>query len=93
MADVGKTTLTVLAYVARFPEGQQRAMFEKLNRLGSRGAKRYVECLTRPPTAEQIGRRVARWVSREFPALPIDQVVEGVREALFSLQSMRIGKK
>jgi hypothetical protein len=91
-----ETTATVLAYLARFPPEQQREMFPILNRLGSRGAKRYVECLTHPPTAEQIGERVARWMVREFPSLSFDEAIAGCKEALTYLQAMkcasRVGK-
>src|SRR5262249_26300000 len=51
-----KTTSTILGYVARFPLEKQRAMFNKLNRLGARAAKRYVECLTRPPAPRGSAR-------------------------------------
>lgn len=85
LADVGKTTMTVLAYVARYPYAEQRAMFEELNALGSRGAKRYVECLTRPPTTVAIAQRILRWITREFPSLSRKDVALGLRVAAVAL--------
>lgn len=92
MADRKETSLTVLAYVARFPHEQQREMFETLNRLGARGAKRYVECLTRPPTIEQMGERIARWLAKEFPSLSFEKMVAGCQKAADLLKAASIIK-
>jgi hypothetical protein len=72
LADAKKTTATVLAYVARFPADQQRTAFEMLNKLGSRAAKRYVECHTSPPSPQQMEERLYALVLREFPLGPVN---------------------
>jgi hypothetical protein len=86
LATEGKTTVTVLAYVARFPSDQQREMFEVLNELGSRGAKRYVECLTCPPSESDMAMRIIRWVGREFPSIASQQTAEALRLAALALE-------
>jgi hypothetical protein len=90
LADRKEVSVTVLAYVARFPPDQQREMFEVLRPLGARGAKRYVECLTRPPSAMQMGHRIARWAVREFPSLTFDDIAAGLRKALVYLEAYRV---
>jgi hypothetical protein len=82
LADEGKTTLGVLAYVARFPPDQQGRMFDVLNPLGTRGAKRYVECLTKPPTDRDVAHRLLGWLAREFPAVPDSVIEDGLKRAL-----------
>jgi hypothetical protein len=82
----GETTLTVLAYVARFPKDQQREAFEHLQPLGARGAKRFVECVTHPPTVPTMAERIARWVRREFPPVDPSEVAEACRLAARSLE-------
>jgi hypothetical protein len=77
----GETTLTVLAYVARFPKAQQREAFEHLQGLGARGAKRFVECVTRPPTVPTMAERIARWARREFPPVNASEIAEACRLA------------
>ena len=90
LADRKEVSMTVLAYVARFPQNQQREMFKVLRKLGARGAKRYVECLTRPPSAMQMGHRIARWAVREFPSLTFDDIAAGLRKALVCLEAYRV---
>jgi hypothetical protein len=72
------TTLTVLAYVARYPHDQQAEVFLMLNRLGSRGAKRFVECSTRPPSATTIAEKIVTFVNREFPGVHPDLIAEAL---------------
>jgi hypothetical protein len=69
LVDQKKSSLTVVQYVARFPREQQREAFDHLNRLGARGAKRYVECLRRRPSVAEMAMRIRRWARREFPHL------------------------
>jgi len=64
--------LTILAYVARFAEGTQREAYEVLGPLGARGAKRFVECNIKPPTVEDMVRRISGWLTREFPPRVVD---------------------
>jgi hypothetical protein len=85
LADQRKTTVGVLAYVARFPWAQQRRMFEVLNALGTRGAKRYVECLYHPPGFLDVARRLGQWLRREFPGVDHEVIVQGLRSVLFRL--------
>jgi hypothetical protein len=87
----GETTLTVLACVARFPKAQQREAFDHLQALGSRGAKRFVECVTRPPTVPNIAERIVRWVRREFPPVDPSEVAEACRLAANRLERQRDG--
>jgi hypothetical protein len=49
--------------------------------LGSRGAKRYVECLTRPPTVSDMALKIIKWVGREFPSMPASDVAEALDDA------------
>jgi hypothetical protein len=67
MCDNKQTTLTVVACVARFKPEDQRRAFEVLNKLGARGAKRFVESLRDPPSRDVIAGRLVRWLKREFP--------------------------
>jgi hypothetical protein len=85
----GETTLTVLAYVARFPREQQREAFEHLQGLGSRGAKRFVECVTRPPTVPAMSARILQWVRREFPPVDSCEIAEACRLAASRLEEPR----
>ena len=79
MVAEGKTTMTVLAYLAKFPHDQQEERFKVLNLLGARGAKRYVECLTKPPSVTDMARRIHLWVFREFPCVPPEDVTAALR--------------
>jgi hypothetical protein len=81
----GETTLTVLAYLARFPRDRQRAAFDGLQALGARGAKRLVECVTRPPTVPVMAERIIRWVRREFPPVDPREVAAACRLAASAL--------
>jgi hypothetical protein len=74
----GKINLTMLAYLARFPHEEQREMLELFKALGARGAKRYVECLTRPPSPEEMAKRILRWVTREFPSVPPEDLTRAL---------------
>ena len=89
LANAGKLSTTILAYVGRFPPERQREMFTLFNRLGARGAKRYVECLTRPPTDAQAAERMVGWATREFPALTFEQLADALRLASHVVRDMR----
>jgi hypothetical protein len=86
----GETTLTVLAYVARFPKDQQWEAFEHLQGLGARGAKRFVECVTRPPTVPAMAERIVRWARREFPPVDPSEVAEACRLAASRLEEQAV---
>jgi hypothetical protein len=85
----GETTLTVLAYLARFPRHRQRAAFVDLQALGARGAKRLVECVSRPPTVPVMAERIVRWVRREFPPVDPSEVAAACRLAASLLEEQR----
>jgi len=64
----GKVTRTTVMALARIPQFQQRAMFEKLNTMGARAAKRYVEQLHNPPTVQTMTDSLLAFLLREYPA-------------------------
>jgi len=68
-----KTTATVLAMVARFQPSDQRAMFEQLNAMGARAAKRYVEHLREPPTLEGAVASLVAFLQREYPTQSVSE--------------------
>jgi hypothetical protein len=74
--------LTVLAYAARFPHDEQPEMFELFRKIGARAAKRYVECVMRPPTSETIAVRLLAWLDREFPPVARSLKCEALELAL-----------
>ena len=67
-----ETTVGVVAYLARLPHAEQREAFEMFKQMGARFAKRYVECLNRPPSVNQMVKRIVRWLTTEFPPGPVD---------------------
>lgn len=89
LVDRNKTSLTTLAYVARFPHTHQRQAFDKLNGMGARAAKRYVECVAKPPEVQEIARRIVRFVAREFPPVDTADIVAALRDAADRLEAAR----
>ncbi|HUY32864.1 MAG TPA: hypothetical protein VMV69_08790 [Pirellulales bacterium] len=79
LADTGDTTLTTLAYVARFPHDRQRDAFNMLNGMGARAAKRWVECVENPPGVQKIANVVAMFLAREFPPVEHATLAEALR--------------
>lgn len=74
----GQLSMTLLAYIGRFPREQQREMLERLRPLGARAAKRYVECQTRPPDEAVIATRLLSWLGREFPGVDRHMIVSAL---------------
>jgi len=86
-ADKREISMTALAYLARFSHERQVELFDTFRTLGARGAKRYVECLTRPPTPEQIAERILNWIGHEFPSVACEKVGEGLEIAAVSVKT------
>lgn len=76
---------TLLAVVARFPHDQQREALQKLDAMGVRAAKRYVENKLRPPTPSSIALAVAAFLEREFSAVDAYTLREGLNEVYCAL--------
>ena len=74
----GKTTMTVMQATARFPREQQREIFPKLNKMGARRAKRFMEQVNRPPTDEQVAASVWAFLNREFPMAGVPLLQEAL---------------
>ena len=83
----GETTMTVLAYVARFPHDEQRLAFERLNPLGARGAKRWMENMLRPPSSDKVVSSVLAFLAREFPAVEVETLEAALVDAARRLES------
>ena len=85
----GETTMTVLACVARFCPEDQREAFKRLNAMGARTAKRYLDNLQRPPTVDAIVDSLAAFLDREFPAANSDVKREALAQVYAALNYER----
>ena len=74
-----RRTMTLLSYVVRFPPEVQAEMYELFRAGGTRFARNYVECVLAPPSVSAMTSRIARFVVREFPPVPADQLAEALR--------------
>jgi len=85
MIDRKETTQTIVYCVSKFRVEDQPKAFVFFTNIGSRAAKRWIECRNNPPTIDAIARRITKYLAREFPGVPDSQVVaalEAITETL-----------
>lgn len=85
----GKTTMTVLAAVARYPHARQREAYEKLNAMGARAAKRWVENTLCPPSSGAVALSILAFLKREFPAVDLETLQAATLDVADSLGDLR----
>ncbi len=91
LADAKQIHGTTLAYLARLPVEDQAVFLSTFRKQGARWAKRFVECLTQPPSHATIAERLLVFARREFPSLVVeaDDLAAAFRLAAETLEGRR----
>jgi hypothetical protein len=86
LLDKKETTFTIIGCVARFPHERQEQMFEHFQGIGTRAAKRFVECMRKPPARGVVAKRTLAWLLREFPTLSMADLLQGMELLVYGMR-------